>query len=427
MLSSPVIFHIDVNSAFLSWKAVYQKREQGSMVDLREIPSAIGGDEESRHGIILAKSIPAKHYGVRTGESIAQARRKCPCLVVVPPDFSLYVRCSAAFLDILKEYAPKVEPFSIDEAFCDMTGTELLYGDLVAFAHKLKDEIHERLGFTVNIGVSTNKLLAKMASDFEKPDRVHTLFPEEIPEKMWPLPVDELLFVGISAREKLRHLGIRTIGDLAASDRRLIASHLKKHGKLIWDYANGIDDRPVVPEPSEPKYIGNSVTLSHDVTDEDEIRQTLLSLTETVAARLRADKRKASCITVQLTDHNFMNSSHQDTLPAPSNSTTELYALVLRLFHEFWTGTPIRLLGVAASRLAENAPIQSSLFDRGRSEKLSKLDAAVDQIREKFGEDAVKRACFLDSEREHMTGGLNRAKRRASLSDSMPDAYHQES
>ena len=183
------------------------------------------------------------------------------------------------------------------------------------------------------------------------------------------------------------------------------------------------NDRPVVPEPSEPKYIGNSVTLSHDVTDEDEIRQTLLSLTETVAARLRADKRKASCITVQLTDHNFMNSSHQDTLPAPSNSTTELYALVLRLFHEFWTGTPIRLLGVAASRLAENAPIQSSLFDRGRSEKLSKLDAAVDQIREKFGEDAVKRACFLDSEREHMTGGLNRAKRRASHSDSMPDAY----
>ena len=184
MLSSPVIFHIDVNSAFLSWKAVYQKREQGSMVDLREIPSAIGGDEASRHGIILAKSIPAKRYGVRTGEAIAQARRKCPCLVVVPPDFSLYVRCSAAFLDILKEYAPKVEPFSIDEAFCDMTGTELLYGDLVAFAHKLKDEIHERLGFTVNIGVSTNKLLAKMASDFEKPDRVHTLFPEEIPEKM---------------------------------------------------------------------------------------------------------------------------------------------------------------------------------------------------------------------------------------------------
>lgn len=411
-MQSRIIFHVDVNSAFLSWKAAYQVNVQKSMIDLRDIPSAIGGSEESRHGVVLAKSIPAKQYGVRTGEPLVHARQKCPELVVVPPDFPLYVEYSKAFIEVLKKYAPVVEQCSIDEAFCDMTGTGRLYGDMQKLAHRIKDEIYDTLGFTVNIGISSNKLLAKMASDFEKPNKVHTLFPEEIASKMWPMPVGELYFVGNAAEKKLRHLGIRTIGDLAHMDRHVIASHLKKHGEIIWNYANGIDDTPVSDADTDSKCIGNSTTISHDVTDADEACQILLSLTETVCARLRAENKKATCISVQMTDCNFVNSSHQDTLFSASDVTSEIYERVQVLFRELWDGTPIRLLGVQASRLSEDALIQTDLFeDSAKREKLSKLDAAVDSIRGKFGEDAVKRACFIGGNKSHMTGGLNKARR----------------
>ncbi|WP_434309309.1 DNA polymerase Y family protein [Hominifimenecus sp. rT4P-3] len=405
------IFHVDVNSAFLSWKAVHQIQEQGSLVDLREIPSAVGGDEEKRHGIVLAKSIPAKRYGVRTGEPLVHARQKCPELVVVPPDFPLYVRYSKAFIDILLRFAPIVEQVSIDEAFCDMTGTERLYGPPAAFAVHLKDTIHKELGFTVNIGVSSNKLLAKMASDFEKPDKVHTLFPEEIQEKMWPLPVGRLYFVGESAEKKLKSLGIHTIGDLAVTDLSILRSHLKKHGETIWHYANGMDDTPVLAEPEETKCYGNSTTISHDVTRAEEAKQILLSLTETVAARLRADQKKAARVSISIVSSNFINTSHQATLDSPTDVTSELYAEVCSLFDQLWEQQPIRLLSVQTSRLCQEEIHQFSLFDNPeKREKLAKLDNAVDQIRSKFGEDAVKRACFLDGTR-HMTGGLNAAKR----------------
>ncbi len=406
-----VIFHVDVNSAFLSWKAVHQLREQGSLVDLREIPSAVGGDEDSRHGIVLAKSLPAKKFGVRTGEPLAQARRKCPQLVVVPPDFPLYVRFSQAFLDVLRRFAPVVEPVSIDEAFCDMTGTGLLYGPPVPFAHRLKDTIREELGFTVNVGVSCNKLLAKMASDFEKPDRVHTLFPEEIPEKMWPLPVEELFLVGASAARKLRSLGIQTIGDLAQADPELLRAHLKKHGETIWRYANGLGDTVVRPEPEDAKCCGNSTTLSHDVTDAREARQILLSLTETVAARLRAEGKQASRIAVAIRSADFANVSHQTTLDSPTDVTEEIYRTVCQLFDQLWDQSPIRLLSVQTSQLTTGEPRQLNLFeDPRRREKLEKLDNAMDSIRSRFGESAVKRACFLDGS-PSMTGGLNAAKR----------------
>lgn len=405
------IFHVDVNSAFLSWKAVYQIREQGSLVDLREIPSAIGGDEDKRHGIVLAKSIPARKYGVRTGEPLLFARQKCPELVVVPPDFPLYVKCSKAFIDVLLRFAPAVEQVSIDEAFCDMTGTKRLYGPLTEFAVRLKDTIQGELGFTVNIGVSSNKLLAKMASDFEKPNRVHTLFPEEIQTKMWPLPVGKLYLVGESAEKKLRSLGIHTIGDLANTDPSVLHSHLKKHGETIWRYANGLDDSPVLVEPEETKCYGNSTTLSHDVTNAEEAKQVLLSLTETVAARLRADSKKASRISVSILSSDFVTSSHQVTLDSPTDVTAEIYEEVCSLFDQLWGRQAIRLLSVQTSRLCEEEIHQYSLFDSPeKREKLAKLDDAVDGIRSRFGEDAVKRACFLDGTR-HMTGGLNAAKR----------------
>ena len=208
-----LIFHVDVNSAFLSWEAVRRIKE--GLPDLREIPSCIGGDPQKRTGIVVAKSIPAKKYGIQTGEPVAMALRKCPNLVIVPSDFELYDKCSRAFKAICASFAPVMESFSIDEVFLDMTGTSLIYPDPVAAAHELKDKIHRELGFTVNVGISTNKLLAKMASDFQKPDRVHTLFPDEIPEKMWPLPIRNLLFLGKASEQKLLNQGIRTIGDLA--------------------------------------------------------------------------------------------------------------------------------------------------------------------------------------------------------------------
>ena len=243
-----LIFHVDVNSAFLSWESARRMKE--GLPDLRDIPACIGGDPAKRTGIVVAKSIPAKKCGVQTGEPVAMALRKCPNMVIVPSDFDLYVKCSRAFKKICASYTPVMESFSIDEVFLDMTGTSLLYPDPIAAAHEIKDRISDELGFTVNVGISTNKLLAKMASDFEKPNKVHTLFPEEIPAKMWPLPVRELLFLGKASEKKLTEAGIRTIGDLAHAWETDIQTLIgNKNGHQQYQYAHGIDDSPVKAHP----------------------------------------------------------------------------------------------------------------------------------------------------------------------------------
>lgn len=408
----PIIYHVDVNSAFLSWEAADRIAHDPDALDLRDIPSAIGGDKEKRHGIILAKSAPARAYHIRTGEPIVRALEKCPGLTVVSPRFDIYVTYSNALMNILSSYAPSVEQYSIDEAFCDMSGTASLYGDPVDFAHRLKDEIKARLGFTVNIGVSSGRLLAKMASDFQKPDMVHTLFPEEISEKMWPLPIESLFFVGRSTAAKLRSMGITTIGELAHTDRSILTAHLKKHGELIWKYANGIDVSELMEKHQKPKGYGNSVTLSHDVTDAREAHMVLLSLCETVAARLRADGARITLVQVQLTDCEFEHHSRQMPLPTATNSTQTLYDAACRLFDALWDGTPIRLLGVSTGKIADSDDYQLDLFDNGRREKLQKLDSALDNVRSKFGDDAVKRACFLEApeSRPYEKGGLSKAK-----------------
>ncbi len=262
-----IIFHIDVNSAFLSWEAVYRLAHCGEQLDLREAVSAVGGDTSLRHGIILAKSIPAKKYGIRTGEAIWQAKEKCPGLILVPPNYGLYERCSAAFMDILREYSDVVEQYSIDEAFIDMSASCHLFGTKEEAARQIRERIREELGFTVNIGISSNKLLAKMASDFRKPDRVHTLYPEEIQRKMWPLPVSELFFVGRATAKKLFSMGIRTIGELAVADPAWLKEILKKQGEVIWAFANGIDLSPVSAIPAANKGYGNSTTIPFDVED----------------------------------------------------------------------------------------------------------------------------------------------------------------
>lgn len=415
-MPEPVIYHIDVNSAYLSWEASERLLNDPGALDLRTIPAVIGGNEEQRHGIVLAKSPSARKYGIKTGEPLVQARRKCPGLKVYPPNYELYVRRSGEFLELLRRYAPDVEAYSIDEAFCDMTGTQSLYGDPVTFAGRLKDMIQKELHFTVNIGVSENRLLAKMASDFEKPDRVHTLFPSEIKEKLWPLPVEKLFFVGGSTAKKLHSLGLHTIGALACSDRGMIVAALKSHGDTIWNYANGMETAELTHTAPANKGYGNSLTIRFDVTDRDTAKRVLLSLCETVGARLRAAGAYISVVQVQIVDSEFRHSSRQATLPSSTDVTEKIYECACRLFDTAWDRSPIRQLGVYTSKATEESYEQYSLFDQDKYDKLSKLNHAVDRIRHKYGEDAVKRACFVEHKeprREigHMTGGMDRARR----------------
>ena len=395
-----VIFHVDVNSAFLSWESVDRLKKSQGEVDLRTIASAIGGDEKKRRGVILAKSIKAKQCGVRTGESIMEARRKCPGLYVVPENHALYQACSRKFIAILKEYSPDVEQISIDEAFIDMTGTRALFGEPLEAAARIKDRIHRELGFTVNVGISQNKYLAKMASDFEKPDRIHTLYLEEIQAKMWPLPVGNLLFVGKSTVKKLETMGIYTIGQLARTDLSILQTALKKQGESIWKFANGIDFSPVQAEPEMSKSYGNSTTISFDVTDAKAAKNVLLALAESVGARLRRDEVKIQSVSVTIKDNQLKRMTHQKVLSQATDVTNEIYGAACELFEELWDGRPIRLLGIQTGKIREEEERQLSLFDDHSHEKWQQMDQAVDEIRQKFGKNAIQRASFLTNSSE---------------------------
>lgn len=407
-----IIFHIDVNSAFLSWEAVYRIHHLGCRIDLRQEVAAVGGDMSMRHGIIFAKSIPAKKYHIQTGESIVEALQKCPFLKLVPPNYSLYERCSAAFMEILRQYSPCVEQYSIDEAFMDMTGTQKLFGDPVTVATRIREQIRDELGFTVNVGISENKLLAKMASDFRKPDRVHTLWKHEIESKMWPLPVSSLFFVGRATSKKLYQLGIHTIGDLARTDPALLQYHLKEHGHVIHDFANGRDLSVVQQQPEANKGYGNSTTIAFDVSDASTAKLVLLALAETVGTRLRTANVQAEVIAVGIKTFDLQYKSHQTTLPNATNITNEIHLHACRLFDELWDGTPIRHLGIHTSRLQDRIDMrQLDMFDTADYEKMAKMDQTVDQIRARYGKDSVKRAVFLGSRIDHMSGGISREKR----------------
>ncbi len=391
---SRVIFHVDVNSAFLSWEAARRVKE--GLPDLRLVPSAVGGDREARRGVILAKSIPAKKFGIKTGEPVAAALRKCPSLVLVKPDFRLYTQCSRGFVAICRKYAPVVEQFSIDECFLDMSGTDIMYPDKLHVAMLIKNEIRDTLGFTVNIGIGENKLCAKMASDFTKPDLIHTLFPSEIPEKMWNLPVRELFSVGAATAESLERHGIYKIGNIAQCDVNLLVSIFgEKQGRHLWRYANGIDDSPVNSEPEAPKGYSNSTTLERDITSYAEAEPVILALCDSTASRMRADGVRAYCITVSTRTADFCDRSHGKKLDASTDITSEIYKLSMKLLRELWDGkTPLRLLGVALSEIDRGDAVQLSLFDSEESiirrEKDRKLDRTVDEIRKKFGSGTIR-------------------------------------
>ena len=412
MFENRVIFHVDVNAAYLSWEAVYRLRHLGAKEDLRKQAAGVGGDTALRHGIILAKSVPAKRYGIRTGESILEAKRKCPSLILVPPHYQLYEKASKAFIEILKEFSPAVEQYSIDEAFMDMTGTRALWYSPEAAAEAIRKRVRDELGFTVNIGISSNKVLAKMASDFEKPDKIHTLFLEEIETKLWPLSVSELFFVGSRTKRKLDSLGIYTIGELARTDPEILKSHLKKQGEILWAFANGIDTSPVEPEPAVNKGYRNSLTLPFDVTDIPHARLALLGLSETLGARMRKNQVRAQVFTLSVKTWDFRCYSHQKKFSDPTDLTEEIYKRAVLLLGQVWKGEPIRHLGIQGSGLAgKDMPVQGSLFQGEAYEKRRRAEMTVDRIRQRYGADAVKRAAFLDTPIDHMSGGISREKR----------------
>ena len=396
---APIIFHIDVNSAYLSWTAVEQLKN-GAAVDLREIPAIIGGDQKSRHGVVLAKSPAAKRYGIRTGEPVANAFRKCPNLAMYPPDHKMYREKSRRLMEYLRTFTKEIEQVSVDECYMDFTGIADRWNSPVDGAVEIKDGIKERFGFTVNIGISTNKLLAKMASDFEKPDRIHTLYPEEIKEKMWPLPIGELYMAGKSSVEVLKKLEINTIGDLAQSDPRLIMLHLKSHGKMLWEFANGIGTSVVQSEPDEAKGIGNSTTLSEDAATMEEIRPVFERLAQSVGGRLKKAGKKAGMVSMEIKYYDFRTVSHQIQLDKPANDPEVLKETACSLFLEVWSGEPVRLLGIRTSKLTdEAAPEQLSIFDieipKEPDEKHKRLKKAMDELNERFGEGAVMKASLM--------------------------------
>lgn len=399
-----VIFHIDVNSAYLSWEAVY-RLQHGASVDLRDIPSVVGGNEESRHGIVLTKSIPAKKYKIQTGESLFVARNKCPNLTVVPPNYNLYMQCSSAMLEILQNYSSTIQRYSIDEVFLDYTNMEEHFGSPIEAAHKIKNAIKDHLGFTVNVGIGPNKLLAKMASEFEKPDKVHTLFESEIIKKMWPLPVEELFFVGRDTVKKLHSRGILTIGELAKTDPNYLKQFLKSHGLIIWQYANGIEDSIVRNDSLPMKGLGNSTTISFDVEDKKTAHMILLSLTETVAMRLRFAKKCAGVISISIKNSSFLSYSHQRKLNLPTDCTNSIYDCCKNLFDEIWKGEAIRHLGIRLSTLCCNEFYQLSFLEKNQI-KEKNLDETIDKIRMKYGSDAVIRSSFLHSSLRPLNGGV---------------------
>lgn len=417
------VFHVDVNSAFLSWSAVKRLKEDPSAVDLRTIPSVVGGDEKTRHGIVTAKSLPAKKYGIHTADTIASAMKRCPNLTVVPADFATYRSYSKQFIRVLHTYSDAVEQASIDEAYVAIGAKDR--DEAVRTAHAIKDEIRDSLGFTVNVGISVNKLLAKMASDFEKPDKVHTLFPEEVPKKMWPLSISELYGCGKKTSGRLTSLGIRTIGDAAKADPAFLKSVLgEKSGAYIHSAANGIGSAIVETERDDRKSYSNERTTAEDITAQNfrtALPPFLKSLSEEVSSRLKKDQLRAGTLSVLVKTSEFQKRSIQCPLKDPTNDGSIFYEQSLVLAGRLLAGEPdaltkgksvtgglyakvsgIRLIGLKASDLTSDVYHQMTFEDllqnqqkeqeeSARKKKLEKLKAMENAIRTKYGDGAIHR------------------------------------
>ena len=407
-----IIFHIDVNSAYLSWSAIDLLQANPDSVDIRTIPAIIGGNRKTRHGIVLAKSLSAKNtYHIHTAEPVANALKKCPTLTIIPPDHDSYSRHSKQFVGFLRSLTSEIEQVSVDECYLDYTSIASRFSSPEEGAAYIRNYIYSHFGFTVNVGISSNKVLAKMASDFEKPNKTHTLFPDEIQKKMWPLPIGELFMAGRSSVEVFKKLEINTIGDLARADVNVITLHLKSHGRMLWNFANGIGDDKVQYEPEEAKGVGNSTTLSEDATTYEEARDVFRELAQSVGNRLKKAGKKAGMVSMEVRYYDFRNMSHQVQLQKPTNDPVILCETACNLFRESWSGEPVRLLGIRTSKLVEeNAPEQLTIFDiefpKEPDEKHKKLNAALEQLNNRYGKGAVVKGTFYKPDGKKKKDGI---------------------
>lgn len=390
-----IIMHIDVNNAFLSWTAVYLL-QNGSKYDIRNSYAVIGGDEKARRGVVLAKSVPAKKLGIKTGETLYAARKKCRALKTYPMNYSFYQKMSKSLFDLIRNYSPDIEQASIDECYLDYTKVRNLYGDPYEFAKKLKQEVNEKLGFTINIGIANNKLCAKMASDFEKPNKIHTLYSYEIKEKMWPLPINELFGVGKKSTEKLLKLNIKTISDLANADIKKLIPYFKNQSRLMIDWANGIDDREVISKEVAYKGMSNEITLQSDITEKTKLYEHLLFLSDKLALRIRKENKYATVISVTLKDKYFKRRSHQKKIDKPANTTEAIYENAKKILDEMWNDDSVRLIGIRLDKLTDKIVIQKSLFDDEIKEDNLNLEKIVDKLKEKYGMKVIGRASLKD-------------------------------
>lgn len=391
-----IIFHIDVNNAFLSWTAI-DLLNNGYKTDIRNIVSVIGGDEATRNGIVLAKSMGAKILGIKTASTLYSARKIYPKLKVFPPNHKLYEEKSAELFTLLSKYSPDIEVASIDECYLDYGKVKNLYGNEIKFAYKLKDEIYNTLGFTVNIGIANNKLCAKMASDFSKPNKVHTLFDEEVKEKMWPLAIEELFGIGKQTSSKLRNIGIKTIKDLALFNECELQRIFKNQSKSMIDFAKGIDNSDVNSSYEEPKGISNEITLSKDVSDIEILNKYLLLLSDSVSKRLRNENKYTNTICIILKDNKFVRKSHQRTLKNPTNLTNEIYNNSIEILKEFYKKEKIRLIGLRLDNLTQKEEHQISIFESPEVlKKEEELDKIIDKINKKIGKNVVIKASLKD-------------------------------
>lgn len=382
------IMHIDMNSFYASC-------EQAANPELRNAPLIVGGDPKRRSGIVLAASYDAKRYGVRTTMTLNEAFKLCPHAVFVKPSHDLYEEMSRQVMQIFAEYAPVMEQLSIDEAFLDMTGTEKLFGDILQLAKTIQKRILDELMLPCSVGISSNKLLAKMASDFKKPMGITVIYPEDIEEKIWPLKVSELFGVGKKTAAKLNDLGIQTIGQLAKTDISILSRIFgESTADMLHNYSNGIDNSPIIEaSKEEAKSIGNEITYPVDLTQTEDIFRELLALADKVAYRLRQGKVKGKTISIKVKFNDFSVITRAHTVDSPTDSADCIYQTAKELIVNCKLAKPIRLLGVTVSNFADECNQQLSLFSLNKDK--SKLDSMLDEIREKYGYNAVKRATTL--------------------------------
>lgn len=397
-----IVFHIDVNNAYLSWTAV-NLLENNYPIDIRDIVSVIGGDEKARHGVVLAKSIPAKKKNIKTAETLYSARKKDPNLKVFPPDHQLYEEMSKKMFNYLKRYSPNIEYYSIDESFLDMTQTSFLYKDIFATAEQIRREIKKEFGFTVNIGIGNNKLLAKMASDFEKPDKVHSLFKDEIEKKMWHLPVRELFMIGQKSEKALNDLGIKTIGDLAKYDLNKLKKRFKSSGLMMWQYANGIDESLVTKHVAKEKSISTSFTTPKDLDDIAQIKKILLKQSQEIGKQMRKENKKAFVVAITIKTYDFLSYSKQLTLSNAIFTSKDIYKEALSLFQQAWNQEKIRNIGIRLTKFCDESSHQISLFENFETkEKNDKIQIALDEINHKFGSSIIGPAALYEKEEREM-------------------------